>query len=60
MIQQFWYDYGASATRDKYTYGGVYPAPFGGNRNSNRLYSENNVTAADGALLPGDPGYTGA
>ena len=36
VIQQFWYDYGAPDTRDKYTYGY--------DRNSNRLYRENNVT----------------
>ena len=30
VIQQWWYDYGASDTRDKYTYGY--------DRNSNRLY----------------------
>jgi len=37
VIQQRWYDYGASAERDKYAYG--YDAA------SNRLYRENTVTA---------------
>ncbi len=34
--QQLWYDYGASAAADKYTHGH--------DRNSSRLWRENNVT----------------
>jgi len=36
VITQTWYDYGALADRDEYTYGH--------DRNSNRLYRENTVT----------------
>ncbi len=43
VVDQLWYDYGASANRDRFTYGY--------DRASNRLYRENTVVSGQGRIL---------